>query len=303
MKRLYHKKRVSKKTARTMRILLIISAVLLVLASCQRQKVSQKIVDVHIHGTEAPSLQMQALQEAGVYKVAISSSWDLQNSYRNIANTDVLYGLMFPCPNGKVPYSLQPCYNMGEEWPSVNWVEQRIKEGKIDYLGEVLNQYYGISPSDSLLFPYYELAEKYNLPVGIHTGGAGPNHGSPNFKMEMGNPLLLQPMLSRFPGLKIWIMHSGDQFYKEAIRIMQKNKKVYTDISVISNPAIVPVDTFAIIMKDFIDAGLEDRLLFGTDNADIRKIITAIESIEFLSPRQKDKLYYQNAERFFNKND
>ncbi|MCR6718733.1 MAG: hypothetical protein NVV59_00215 [Chitinophagaceae bacterium] len=75
---------------------------------------------------------------------------------------------MFPCPEGKVPYSLQPCYESGQEWPPINWVEEQIKSKSIDFLGEILNQYYGISSSDSLLFPYYALAEKYQIPVGIH---------------------------------------------------------------------------------------------------------------------------------------
>lgn len=55
----------------------------------------------------------------------------------------------------------------------------------------------GYPPSDEKLFPYYALAEKYNIPVGIHTGLAGPNHGSPNFKVSMGNPLLIENLLQR----------------------------------------------------------------------------------------------------------
>ena len=260
---------------------------------------SQKIFDVHLHGSKNPSSQVLTLQKAGVYKAAISTSWELQNRYRGIPNVHFLYGLMFPCPNGKVPYSLQACFDTGEDWPAVGWVEQQIKDDRIDFFGEVLNQYYGISSSDSLLFPYYGLAQKYKLPVGIHTGGAGPDHGSPNFKMEMGSPLLLKPLLARFPELKIWIMHSGDQYYKETIGIMKENALVYADISVISNPDIVPAEKFRTIMKAFIEAGLEDRLMFGTDNGDITKVINSVESLDFLSEYQKTKLYHQNAERFF----
>lgn len=263
------------------------------------QKQPLKIVDVHLHGSENPKQQLQVLQKNGVYKAAVSTSWNLQTSYKKLSDIDLLYGLMFPCPNGKVPYSLQPCYDNGEDFPTVDWVEQQIKAGNIDFFGEVLNQYYGISSSDSLLFPYYALAQKYNLPVGIHTGAAGPNHGSPNFKLEMGSPLLLQNMLSKFPELKVWIMHGGDQYYKETITIMQQHKSVYADISVISNPDIVSKEIFYAMMKSFIDAGLEDRLMFGTDNGDIEKIISAIEALDFMSEKQKQKLYYQNAERFF----
>lgn len=266
--------------------------------SC-KQKSDRKIFDVHLHGSKDLSNQLIGLEKAGVYKVAISTSWNLQNSYRGKSNINTLYGLMFPCSNGKVPYSLQPCFENGQEWPSPVWVEQQIKEGKIDFLGELLNEYYGISPSDSLMFPYYALAEKYKLPVGVHTGGAGPDHGSPNFKIELGNPSLLEKTLVRYPQLKVWIMHSGDQYYKETIDIMQRYQHVYADISVISNPDIIPAAQFKIILKTFVKAGLEDRLMFGSDNGDIEKVIASIDKLDFLTNEQKDKIFYKNAERFF----
>ncbi|HET8810348.1 MAG TPA: amidohydrolase family protein [Flavobacteriaceae bacterium] len=264
-----------------------------------KPKDTQKVFDVHIHGSNDVVNQLKTLEQVGVYKAALSSSWDLQNNYRDKSKINLLFGLMFPCPNGKVPYSLQSCYENGQEWPSLNWVEQQIKESKIDFLGEILNEYYGISPSDSLLFPYYALAEKYNLPVGIHTGGAGPNHGSPNFKIEMGNPLLLEKMLIRFSQLKVWIMHSGGQYYKETIDVMHRYDHVYADISVISNPDIVPSAQFKIIMKAFLEAGLEDRIMFGSDNGDIEKVIASLNELDFLTKEQKDKIFYKNAERFF----
>ena len=259
----------------------------------------RKIFDVHLHGTKDITKQMHVLKNAGVYKAAISTSWDLQNRYPDEPGMNLLFGLMIPCPAGKVPYSLQPCFDNGKDLPSLHWVEDEIKKGKIDFLGEILTQYYGVSSSDSLLFPYYALAEKYKLPVGSHTGGAGHDHGSPNFKMELGNPLLLENMLNEFPQLKVWIMHGGDQYYREAIHIMKKFDRVYTDISVLSNPVIVPAERFSLIMKAFMEAGLEDRLMFGTDNGDIEKVIAAVEALEFLTELQKEKVFNKNAERFF----
>jgi len=281
-----------------MRKLSIILAICFVALSLKPNK-RQKIFDVHLHGSKDKLTQLSGLKKAGVYKAAISSSWDLQNRYREQADVKMLFGLMLPCPNGKVPYSLQPCFDDGKDWPSSEWVESQIKRGKIDFLGEILSQYYGMSSSDSSLFPYYALAEKYGLPVGIHTGGAGPNHGSPNFRMELGDPGLLARMLTRFPYLKVWIMHGGDQYFKEAIAIMQQNSQVYADISVISNPAITPPVRFESIMKSFLEAGLEDRLMFGTDNGDVDKLIAAVQGLSILSKRQKDKIFYENAERFF----
>jgi hypothetical protein len=261
----------------------------------------QKIFDVHLHGSSNVAAQLSALEKAGVYRAAISSSWEHQNSYRGASGIRLLYGLMFPCPNGKVPYSLQHCYSNGQHWPAIDWVETQIKAGKIDFLGEVLSQYYGISSSDSLLSPYYALAEKYGLPVGIHTGGAGPDHGSPHFKWELGNPVYLEKLLSDFPRLNVWIMHAGDQYYREAIAIMKTHPRVYADISVIANPAIVDHERFTTTMQQFMEAGLEDRLMFGTDNGDVDKMVAAVQRLPFLSQQQKDKIFYGNAERFFSK--
>jgi hypothetical protein len=70
---------------------------------------------------------------------------------------------MFPCPSGKVPYSLQACFSDGKDWPDIKWVEGQIKGNNIDFMGEVLSQYYGISSSDTLLYPYFALAQKYRL--------------------------------------------------------------------------------------------------------------------------------------------
>lgn len=272
---------------------------LLIFISCTQKTATLKIFDVHLHGGKAPAQQLKDLEKAGVYKTAVSTSWNLQQQYSKGKEMSVLHGLMFPCPNGKVPYSQQPCFVDGKDWPSLSWVEEQIQQKKINFLGEVLSQYFGISSSDSLLFPYYALAEKYNLPVGIHTGSAGPDHGSPFFKEEMGNPVLLKKTLQQFPKLKVWIMHAGAPFSKEAIQLMKDHPQVYTDISAINNPRIMPPGIFSKTMHDLVNAGLEDRIMFGSDNGDINTMIASISNLDFLSEEQKEKIFYRNAERFF----
>lgn len=39
--------------------------------------------------------------------------------------------------------------------------------------------------------------------------------------------------------------------------------------------------------------------MFGSDNGDIEKVIASLEDLDFLSKEQKDKIFFQNAERFF----
>lgn len=259
----------------------------------------QKVFDVHAHGSKDIGTQLNDLSNAGVYKVAVSSSWDLQQQYASRAGLHIVHGLMVPCPDGKVPYSQQACFADGGEYPTLSWVEDQIKAGKIDFIGEVLSQYYGISPSDSTLIPYYKLAGKYNIPVGIHTGSAGPDHGSPNFKEEMGNPMLMEKLLTELPGIRLWIMHAGAPYHREAITIMKSFPNVYADISAINNPQILPPTVYADIIKLFIDNGLENRIMFGSDNGDINEMINSIAKLSFLTEEQKQKIFYLNAERFF----
>lgn len=277
----------------------ILSSLFLFLLFSTSVLAQDKVFDVHLHGSRDTQNQLDALVDAGVYKAALSSSWDLQQQYGSRDDLEIIRGLMFPCPNGKVPYSLQTCFADGSEYPSLEWVEQQIKSGKIDFMGEVLSQYYGISSSDSRLLPYYELARTYNIPVGIHTGSAGPDHGCPNFKEEMGNPMLMEKLLTELPGLRLWIMHAGTPYHREAIAIMKKFPGVYADISAINNPNILPPAMFADVIKLFIDNGLEDRLMFGSDNGNIQVLIESVTKLSFLTPAQREKIFYLNAERFF----
>lgn len=284
-----------------MRNLILFVLISAVTTGCQtKETLKSNIFDVHLHGDTAPEKQVNQLIANGVQTIAVSTSWQLQQLYQSKDNLSVLQGLLVPCPGGKVPYSLQSCFDDGKIWPDINWVEQQIIEKKINFIGEVLTQYHGISLSDTLMYPYYALAEKYNLPVGIHTGSAGPDHGCPDFKEEMGNPLLLKETLAKFPNLRVWLMHGGAPYINECVEMMKTYPGLYADISVLNNPNIIHPKDFAAIMKAFIEAGLEDRLMFGSDNADINACIEAVEQLEFLSTKQKDKIFYQNATHFFN---
>ena len=281
-------------TSFSLLLLLICTAIL----SCTLKK-ETRIFDVHLHGDSAPEKQLSNLVTNGVYAIAVSTSWPQQQVYQTNTELTVLHGLFVPCPNGKVPYSRQQCFEDGKEWPDINWVEQQIKEKKIDFIGEVLTQYQGISFSDSMMYPYYALAEKYNLPVGILTGSAGPDHGCPNFREEMGDPLLLKDALNKFSKLRIWLMHGGAPFVKQFLDMMKTYPGLYADISVLNNPDIVKPGDFSGAMKTFIEAGLEDRLMFGSDNGDIKKTIASVVQLDFLSKEQKEKIFYKNAEVFF----
>ena len=94
-------------------------------------------------------------------------------------------------------------------------------------------------------------------------------------------------------------MHAGAPYLEGTLKIMTEYKQVYADISVIANPAIVPMADFSAYMKSLIDAGIEDRLMFGSDGGDIAKMIDQINKLDFLTLEQKEKIFYKNAQTFF----
>jgi uncharacterized protein len=273
---------------------------LLFLTSCEKKNAyTGNIFDTHLHATQDINKQFDELEKHKIVRGAVSSSWDNQEAYRTSTKTEFLIGLMFPCPNGIVPYSGQKCFSDGREFPDIAWVRQQIIDKKIDFFGELLNEYYGISPSDSSMLPYFELAQEFKLPIGIHTGLAGPNNLCPNYNPLMGDPALMKDILTKFPGLKIWIMHAGAPYLKGTIEILRDYPQAYADISALANPDIFKKPDFNSYMKSLIESGFEDRLMFGSDNGDLDKIINAVNELDFLTTEQKEKIFFMNAERFF----
>jgi uncharacterized protein len=170
-------------------------------------------------------------------------------------------------------------------------------------MGEVGLQYQGLSPSDPSVDKYFALAEELDIPVGIHmgTGGSGrANITMPKFRGSMGNPLLLEDLLAHHPKLRVWIMHAGYPMIEELLTLLQANAYVYVDVAgLIWSYPLKEVHGY---IQRIVEAGFEDRVMFGTDQLVWPKLMAAsigvIEGATYLSPQQKRDILYNNAARF-----
>jgi hypothetical protein len=150
---------------------------------------------------------------------------------------------------------------------------------------------------------YFALAEELDIPVGIHmgTGGSGrANITTPKFRGSMGNPLLLEDLLARHPKLRLWIMHAGYPMIDQLLTLLQANAYVYVDVAgLIWSYPLKEVHTY---IQRIVEAGFEDRVMFGTDQLIWPKLraasISVIEGATYLSPQQKRDILYNNAARF-----
>ena len=170
-------------------------------------------------------------------------------------------------------------------------------------MGEIGLQYEGISPSDVSVDQYFALAEELDVPVAIHmgTGGSGrANVAMSKFRGSMGNPLLLEELLARHPKLRVQVMHAGYPMIDNMLTLLQANSHVYVDVAgLIWSYPLIEVNRY---IRRLVEAGFEDRVMFGTDQLQWPKLmaysISIIQNADYLTPEEKRDILYNNAARF-----
>lgn len=175
--------------------------------------------------------------------------------------------------------------------------------GGFKVMGEIGLQYEGISPSDPSVDQYFALAEELDIPVAIHMGTGGSGRANvilPKFRGSMGDPLLLEGLLARHPKLRVQVMHAGYPMIDNMLTLLQANSHVYVDVAgLIWSYPLKEVNRY---IERLVDAGFEDRVMFGTDQLIWPKLmaysISIIQNADYLTTEQKRDILYNNAARF-----
>jgi predicted TIM-barrel fold metal-dependent hydrolase len=185
----------------------------------------------------------------------------------------------------------------------VGILEAQARSGETKVFAEVTAQYRGLAPDHPALEPFYAMAERLDVPVGIHMGyGApgGPYWVYPKYRAALGNPLLLEDLLVRHPKMRVYVMHAGMPMVDEMIMLLNAHPQVFVDIS--ADNWGVPRKEFHFILKRLVDAGYAKRIMFGSDQMvwpqTIEVAIDAITGADFLTEAQKRDILYSNAARF-----
>jgi len=275
------------------------------------------IIDMHLHayGTEsfaqpnpnpvtgtAPALKSEA--EHMQATLAAMRRYNVVKGFVSNDNCslDVLRRWRAAAPNMVVatPYFEG---SAGSPLPDINMLNSEYASGWLGAMGEVGAQYGGLSPDDPKLEPYFALAEKLDIPVGVHTGLGSPGtpyRCCPNFRVTLGSPKLLEGVLIRHPKLRLYIMHGGWPYLEDTKAIMSTYPQVHADLAVIN--WIIPRAEFHEYLRGLMRAGLGKQLMFGSDQMRwpeaIGMAIEGIESARFLTTRQKRDIFYNNAARF-----
>jgi len=143
------------------------------------------------------------------------------------------------------------------------------------------------------------------IPVSLHTGISFPNtpyECCPKFRTYLGNPQLMEDVLVMHPKLKVQLMHMGYPYLEETKAILNVYPQVNVDVAVVDWR--IPTTEFYNYLKALIDAGLEKRIMYGSDEMiwpdALDLSIKNIENAPFLNEEQKQDIFYNNAAKFFN---
>ena len=176
-------------------------------------------------------------------------------------------------------------------------------EDQFDVFAEISAQYNGKAASDESLEPYFALAEELDIPVGIHMGEGPPGaayRGFPRYRARLTSPFLLEEVLVRHPRLRVYVMHYGSPLLEEMMSLLYSHPQLYVDTG--GNNWLLPRKEFHRHLQVLIEAGFGKRILFGSDAmiwpGTIEVAIESIETADFLTPEQKEDIFYNNAARF-----
>jgi predicted TIM-barrel fold metal-dependent hydrolase len=176
------------------------------------------------------------------------------------------------------------------------------RRGLVTVIGEIMAQYEGVAADDPRLEPLWALAVELDVPVAIHMGPGEPGqpYARGAYRAALGDPLLLEPVLRKYPKLRVSIMHAGYPMADRLRALMFSYPHVYAEVGSIVYTE--PRPAFYAFLKEIVDAGYGDRILFGSDQmvwpGIIAPAVEAIEKAPFLDESQKRDILYNNAARF-----
>ena len=279
----------------------------------QQKQQAPPIIDVHVHGYEkderwthrvpnpASGQPMTATTEQAhmratlaemkkynVVKAVVSSDYQAALRWKAAAPNQIMLSYGFDDPSAQ----------------DLDFLRREHAAGRLMALGEIGAQYEGLAPNDPKLERIYALAEELDVPVGIHIGLSKPGiayDAAPKYRAAFSDPMLLEDVLIRHPKLRIYVMHAGWPMTEQMIALMWAHPQVYVDIAVIN--WALPRKAFHAHLRRLMEAGFEDRVMFGSDQMvwpeAIGMAIEGISSATFLTEKQKRDIFYNNAVKFF----
>jgi hypothetical protein len=266
------------------------------------------VIDMHVHSTTTTPQGMALLESLNVRFVYLSGLFEDLGRWEAVNSTRYLPSLVFPCAGGQAPVTGRPCYDSQTDLPDIAWLRSELQAGRIRGFGEMSPQYLGMSPADPRLYPYWALAEEFDIPVGVHMGFGPPGAAyesspmpfkAPSFRMAANDPMLLEDVLLRHKSLRVFVMHAGWPRLEAMMALLYAHPHVYVDIAGLQSEPLIPRAEYDRYLRGLVQAGFAKRVMFGSDFPNqVQPGIEAVLAAEYLTAEQKSDILCGNAARF-----
>ncbi|MFX1258166.1 MAG: amidohydrolase family protein [Promethearchaeota archaeon] len=149
---------------------------------------------------------------------------------------------------------------------AIKLLEKAVEEWGMK--GVKLHPCTGFYPNDPKFFPFYEKCVELNITLHSHTK-AGVH---PPLDSRFADPLFLDTIASKFPDLKINMIHFGGiSWIFKCLEIMTAKPNIYADISGHQLYIVGMPQYWLTILRNILDTPtisigqIKDRVMFGTD--------------------------------------
>jgi Predicted metal-dependent hydrolase of the TIM-barrel fold len=286
-------------------------------AHAERRPKPDQVFDVHLHALKAESFPDVSGANFGAHRKTATgqvrdSALLLQKTLEEMNHNHVRQALISGDPvvvrrwaethPDRFLASYDPDLSLSDQAAAVAQFEKEAREGRWRAMGELGLPYAGRPLNDPTLFPYYDACQRLGIPVFFHTGLDGPEPQklvSPAFRVDLGDPLLLQDVAIKFPRLRIVIMHMGWPFFDHALYMLYAYPNVYLDTAVVN--WILGRQVFDCMLREAVDTVGSDRILFGSDQMvwpqKIGPAVSSIRDATYLSETDKHNILWGNAAR------
>ncbi len=147
------------------------------------------------------------------------------------------------------------------------------------------------------LYPAYEIATKYDVPILFHTGYPPPGTPGAKMKLSYARPDLLDEVIASFPKTKIIMSHCGYPWSDVAIAVACQFPNVHLDISNLMY--MMPNKLRDILLHAREVIGL-NKILYGSDGfcpEMVEACVKLVEESNYLTPVEIKKIMGLNAQK------
>ena len=205
---------------------------------------------------------------------------------------------LWGCEVGRTYPEFLPFINLDPVLMDAVTIRQKVREtvskgARGIVLVPGLHGFYG---NDRRVWPIYEMAQSFQLPILSQTGDAGPL--PPGGRGHWGRPRYFGDVAASFPKLRLILGHLGKGYESEIAVLTRRYPNVYTETSTrLSGLDEAGKWTPAEAVTWFRLIGI-DRILFGTKWPlfDPQQDIDTVHKLP-LTPEEKGKILGENAKR------